>query len=336
MSHYGADSSQSPDVATDAISGQSEWGRNEGRDSDRARVRRAYSRIRASCTLPSPDEAVLDILRVANDPYATVDAISTAVEIDPATAGRLLKYANSPRAGVTHKVSSVRAAVTLLGTTTVKSIALGFSLVHQETRKCCGFDDGSFWPESLARAVASRGAAIARRFRAPDEFFTCGLLSQIGRLALATVFPATYAEVLAPLNSKDPAAQLDSEREAFDLDHAELSAEMMGEWGLPSAFCEAVRSQYEPGRAGDANSEPNDLARLLRFSHPVAALVSQRDVSRGTLTDLLCAANAIGIMPDLLTDVFDTIWADWVTMSRVFSLRSRRALSLGEMYMHAH
>ena len=61
---------------------------------------RAYAALRDTRRLPSPNEAVMNILRVARDFNATIPDVLAVVECDPATAARILKYVNSPLAGV--------------------------------------------------------------------------------------------------------------------------------------------------------------------------------------------------------------------------------------------
>ncbi len=327
---------------------QSRPARNDGRiDPDRAppgpqktasdeAARIAFEEIKKSCTLPTPDGVVLEILHLTGDSEATIGAITTAVESDPAMASRLLKYVNTPRAGVSHTVTSVRSAITLLGMKTVRSIALGFSLVSKGTRACKGFEGNAFWSESLARASACHLIADKCHGLTPDELFTCALLSQVGRLAFASVFPQTYAEVLYSVDTSDFQALANTEREAFEIDHAALSAEMMTEWGLPTLFTDAVRAQLVSETPEETESSSDRLANALRFAAPLSILLTRRRVRRDTLRRMVLSATHAGITPDDVSDVFDLIARNWMRMSGVFSLPTRRVPVLAELYVQAH
>ena len=80
------------------------------------------------------------------------------------------------------------------------SAAFGFSLIsayRQGSSKA--FDYRPYWSESLARAVACQAISARKRLGAPSDAYICGLLSGIGKLALACVHPAAYDDVLSKL-----------------------------------------------------------------------------------------------------------------------------------------
>lgn len=102
---------------------------------------RAYEKIKEAGTLPSPTGVALEILRLASDENATLEAMTAVVESDPALAARMLRVANSPFAGVARRIASVSVAVRLLGMRTVKNLALGLSLVaNNRSGRCTAFD----------------------------------------------------------------------------------------------------------------------------------------------------------------------------------------------------
>ena len=298
----------------------------------------AYQYIRQTKSLPSPGGTALEILRIADAEEATVSEVADIVEKDPATAARLLKFVNSPFAGVARQIVSVRQAVALIGTRTVKQIALGFSLVSQNMKGACKqFDYDGFWSECLARATAARSAAHHTENLPPEEAFCCGLLCQIGRLAFATAYPDAYGEVLAAVDLDEPRSLLTHERAVFDLDHNEIAAEMMADWRLPEAMCAAVRSQDSPDTNKiDQDSHLGRLALILQLSTPISMILTQVTVHRDTLALATLRANRLGIGPDIFASVFDSITDEWAVMGPIFGVSTRRVLSLAEIYSHLH
>ena len=137
----------------------------------------------------------------------------------------------------------------MLGFRTVASLALGLSLVTENQKGTCSeFDYDEYWSKSLGRAVAARHIAKLLKF-SPDEAFTCGLLSQIGRLAFAGAYPDRYAQALSVVGEEaDDLCEF--ERELFGLDHNGLTSEMMADWHLPKLFREAVLAQEQPDASG--------------------------------------------------------------------------------------
>ncbi len=123
----------------------------------RSMASRAYAALRDTRRLPSPNEAAMNILRVARDLNATIPDILAVVECDPATAARILKYVNSPLAGVGRQVSSLKEAVILLGMRSVVSLSLGYSLLARHRNgRCDGFNYDAYWSDD-GHLFARRG-----------------------------------------------------------------------------------------------------------------------------------------------------------------------------------
>jgi HD-like signal output (HDOD) protein len=110
--------------------------------------------------VPPPTGVALAIIRLTESDKATTAEIARVLQTDPALSGRILKLANTPSAGRTHPASSVREAVTYLGSRMVRNVALGFSLVSQCGQGACrDFDYGGFWSRSLAMGLAAQAVA---------------------------------------------------------------------------------------------------------------------------------------------------------------------------------
>ncbi len=161
--------------------------------------RQRFDEIKATGLLPSPTGVALEILRLTQRDDVTIDEISRTVQTDPALSGRILKYANSLYIGASHPVSSVSQAIMRLGLNTVRTLALGLSVLsNSRDSSCKGFDYAKFWPQSLAIGVGMR--VLCRQGAPAEERFTCGLLSQVGVLAFASVYPEKYADILLRWN----------------------------------------------------------------------------------------------------------------------------------------
>lgn len=296
-----------------------------------------YEAIKASRDLPSPTGVALHILRLAQNEESTVEEIAAAVESDPAISSRLLKLVNAPLAGMPRQIASIQLAVALLGVRTVTSLALGFSLVSSHRRgKCSAFDYQSFWSESVARAVAARHVAHHVKKFAPDEAFTCGLLCQIGRLALATAFPEEYAKTLHAVAIDNPEELNGLEQAAFDINHDVLAAEMMTDWHMPAIFCEAVRTQTTVGATDlDPDSRVCLFARVLHLCGSISLVLVRPTVYRDTLSTLVREANSLHVTPYVYHEMFDAISQEWCEVGAILSVRTRLVPPLAEVYSHA-
>ena len=104
----------------------------------------------SSAPLPSPHGVALEVMRLTQREDVTVAQIANVLRADPAMSGRLLKAANVAAQSGRRPAVSVGDAVTSLGLTVVRGLALGFSLISDYGRgNCVNFDYEGFWSRSL-------------------------------------------------------------------------------------------------------------------------------------------------------------------------------------------
>ena len=293
-----------------------------------------FEKILNSTDLPTPTGIALKVMELSMDENATVEAIAEVVELDPAISSRLLKIVNSPLAGMSRQIASVSRAVSLVGVRTVSSMALSFSLINDHSEGSCeGFDFDLFWSEAIARASTTRHLASISKNFAPDESFTCGLLSPIGKLALACVFPETYAEALRSLEHDNEQELIKIEQAMFEIDHNELAARMMEEWHMPDIFCNAVRYQGNPDTE-DGNDDIRDrqFTRMLHLAGSFSYILTRPTIYRDTLSSLVLEANQLGITPEACHEVFDTVSQEWRDSGTIFSVKTRPVPTFAELY----
>lgn len=300
-------------------------------------ARETYDRIKECGKLPSPAGVALQILKLTQEEDSSVDAIAEAVQADPAISSRLLKQVNSPLAGLSRQVGSVSRAVSLLGVKTVTHLALGFSLLSNYRKgPCAAFDYKLFWSESLGIAVAARHLVGHLKIFATDEAFTCGLVSQIGRLAFATACPEAYGDLLKAGSVDDRKHLAEAERDAFGIDHCALGAEMMADWHMPGLFQQAVRAQLDPdGGDLERGSRALALAQCLNLAGAIGLILPQPSTCRESLSALVIKAYRLGVSPEDYHHVFDSISQEWREAGTIFSVPTRRVPLLADLYSQA-
>ena len=291
----------------------------------------AYKLIKETDRLPSPKGVALEILRLTEDDSTTIESLSSVIEADPAIASQLLKVVNSPLSGISRKIVSISRATIMMGFRSVASLALGLSLVSSNQKGgCSAFNYGLFWSESLGCGVAARNFAKPAKV-SPDEAFTCGLLSQVGRLALASVYPDRYAQALGEVSS-DPTDLSQLETDMFDINHNELAAEMMADWHLPVVFSDAVRTQENPNESGLEKFSPtHQLAKILNLSESVSNVLAAEAVDLDMLSSITNKAFTLGIRPDQVQESFDHIRDEWRDTGQIFSIKTKEVPTLAEI-----
>ncbi len=231
-----------------------------------------FEELKSSNDLPSPTGVGMRILELTRTDDFSAEDMGDAIMSDPSLTGRILKLANSADKAGHESVTTVSGAIMRLGSQTVRDLALAFSLVSdRQAGACRPFDYERYWSLSLARAVAAQELArVTGKFR-PEEAYICGLLAEVGMLALASVHSERYGKLLIATQGRSLKALREGEQAEFDIDHAAVSACMLREWGLPQRIVDAV------GAFGNTRSfqrvEPNleSLDNLLRFADSVGS-----------------------------------------------------------------
>src|SRR5579862_669245 len=81
-----------------------------------------------------------------------------------------------------------------------------------------------------------------------DEAFVGGLLHDIGKLVLASNFPAEYARIVE-IGRKGAESLVAAEENTLGANHAEVGGYLLGLWGLPVPVVEAIALHHHPGKS---------------------------------------------------------------------------------------
>ncbi|MEW6513242.1 MAG: diguanylate cyclase [Pseudomonadota bacterium] len=278
--------------------------------------------IKALGDLPSPKGAALAVMRLTQKADVSVAELAHAVQTDPALVGRLIKAANALH-NKTRPVAAVQDALILLGISTVRYLALSFSLVSgYRSGQCTNFNYPRFWSHSLACAVAMQALASRTRIASPEEAFSIGLLSRIGELSLASVFPQEYAQVLERRDHGEEVPLVIEEQDSFAVTHSELSAAMLQDWGLPGMFVEAVFKHEEPERLNaPPDSRLHQIVWMLALARLIADLCLADEANRRILMPkLFLYGGKLAIESEALVSLGDQVareWREWATLLNV-------------------
>jgi len=231
-----------------------------------------FEQFRLSGKLPSPSGVGMRILKLTQSDDFSTEEIGQAIMADSALTGRLLKLANSAQSGSVRQITTVAEATTRLGISTVRNLALGLSLISENRAGSCdAFDYDRYWATSLARAVAAQVLATQMRVGVPAEMYILGLLSEVGLLALASVYPERFSEHIPDVKGGSPADIAALERKLFEIDHHTVAACMLEEWGLPENFQGAVK-KYEYLELGP-RAELSSQIEILRAADLLAEML---------------------------------------------------------------
>jgi two-component system cell cycle response regulator len=230
-----------------------------------------FEELRLSGSLPTPAGVGMRILQLTRTEDYSAEEMGEAIRTDPSLTGRILKLANSACHTGLEPATTVSEAIMRLGSRTVRDLALAFTLISERKPGTCrAFDYDGYWARSLARAVAAQTLYRVRQVGKPEEAYICGLLSEIGLLALASVYAEPYSELLCTDAGRDLQVLLTRERAQFNIDHSEIGQCMLEDWGLPERFSNAIGAFTRDRRLRADVTDIKDLTTTLRFSTLIA------------------------------------------------------------------
>ena len=251
-------------------------------------------RIAACTTLPSVPAVALEVVRLCQADEVELRSLVRTLEKDPAITAKILRAANSASIAARSPVTTLTRALTLLGTNSVLTLALSFSLVATRRRgQQGGFDHDRYWRRALTSAAAARALVEGRELDG-EELFLCALLQDLGMLVLAEVMDDYGALVAA--SADDHAALANLERATLGASHDEVSAFMLSRWNLPGLVLETSRGSHDPPVGP---SDPPALAPAVSCVH-VAGLMAEILAGRDPAPAAAAAERLLGISPAAL------------------------------------
>ncbi len=205
--------------------------------------------------LPTLPAVAVRVLEVTGHDEASVRQVVELIQSDPSLTARILQLVHRADKGVRGDVATVDRAVVLLGFEIVRSAAFALSVFQtfdtgEQPRQMAdgaraAFNRDEFWRHSLAVACCSEllaeqlHKAGASNLVEPSEAFVCGLLHDLGKIALDTVLPKSFQKIVeaADLLRGNIA---DLERQIIGLDHLLVGKRLAEQWRLPALLRECM------------------------------------------------------------------------------------------------
>ena len=127
-----------------------------------------FEELKSSGALPSPTGVGMRILEITRTDDYSVDEMADAIMSDPSLTGRILQLANNASVAGSESVTTVTGAIMRLGSSTVRTLALAFSLVSEREAGACRPFDYERYRSSPRTGV---GAQVRRPHRRgePEE-----------------------------------------------------------------------------------------------------------------------------------------------------------------------
>lgn len=214
--------------------------------------------------LPALPAVIGELLVSFGNDETDIGLICQQVGRDQSLTARLLRVANSSFYGLQCRVATINEAVVVLGFRAVRSMLLTLSVNSAfSQQECPGFELRVYMRHCVAVGLTARAIAEVTG-RNPDLAFAGGVLHDMGRLALASVFGDAYAAVLRYRREHDCPLVV-AERDVLSTDHAIVGGLLADTWNFPASLRSAIAEHHAPSAA-----TADSLADLIHVADAIA------------------------------------------------------------------
>lgn len=199
-----------------------------------------------SVMLPVMPEVGLALIATLDDDDTPVSKIRSLIAQDPVLTAKLLALANSAAFGLSRKVATLDAAMSLVGLSKLRALALSACL-HNAFSMPDGIDAARFWRYCADCAgyaqwlCAGLGAGLEVD---RQKAWLTGLMLRLGELIIANAVPQAVAQIEAA--SLRPGDRWEQEKQLAGFDEGEVTAELARRWNFPSDVVQALLLASDP------------------------------------------------------------------------------------------
>jgi HD-like signal output (HDOD) protein len=215
-------------------------------------------------SMPSLPTTVAKVLEVCNNPQTSPADLNHVISLDPVLVGRVLKLINSAYYGLGQQVTNLVRAIIMLGINTVKNLALSTAVLgNLSTKKDLqGLNIEGFWRHSLCVGVAAKIIARKRGIdtKQTEEYFTAGLLHDIGKIPLNAVLSKDYMLTVSA-SDRERVSLYRAEDSTLGINHCGAGSMIVKAWRLEGAVGDAII--YHHGHTGYEGSHKDVLYSII-------------------------------------------------------------------------
>jgi putative nucleotidyltransferase with HDIG domain len=194
--------------------------------------------------LPSLPSIVYELSQVVNDPMSSTADVEKIMANDISLTGKVLRLVNSAYYAIPGGVSSLSRAIAYIGFDTINQLVLSTSILKAlEVKDPSAFDLNKIWKHAVGTAIASETIAKQVGHPQPVDLFTCGLLHDMGKVALYTLEPDTMLRIIE-LCKLAQISYHEAEEQLGIPSHAVIGQALALKWNLPLNVRSVVRYHH--------------------------------------------------------------------------------------------
>ncbi|MDR0465386.1 MAG: HDOD domain-containing protein [Treponema sp.] len=193
--------------------------------------------------MPSLPVSANKVLEICGNINVNPSDLNKVISLDPVLTGKILQLINSAYYGLGTHVKSLVRAITMLGLNTVKNLVLSTAVLNilQKNREKKGINIKGFWHHCLCVGVISKLLAVKQGVdpKYHEEYFTAGLLHDIGKIPMNAVLSSDYTRLVAASDLENKTLY-EIESENLELNHCTAGNMIASAWKLDSSIIDVI------------------------------------------------------------------------------------------------
>ncbi len=187
-------------------------------------------------------EAGRALVRTLNDPKSDVNTVSAVIAKDPALTVTLLRMANSAIFGLSRRVDTLEAAVSVVGMAQIRARALSICMANAMVFPA-QLNRLEFWRSCMTTAGYARWLAVKLGAN-EHQAWLAGMMVRLGEIVIAQQHGKLIAKIL--VKPIEPGERWVRQRHLASFDEAQISAEIARRWDFPEAVVYALDNCAQP------------------------------------------------------------------------------------------
>jgi putative nucleotidyltransferase with HDIG domain len=219
--------------------------------------------------LPTLPTIVYELSRVINDPMSSTGDIEKTMANDQSLTTKVLRLANSAYYAIPGGVSNLQRAIAYIGYDAIHQLVLSASIIKAlDAKGSAHFDLNQFWKHSVGAAMAAETVARHVGYKVPADLFTCGLVHDMGKVAIYIIAPEVFAESLQAAKERG-VSLLEAEMALENPRHTYIGAQLAVKWRLPAQIQATIghHHQKDASLRGGLSQEMNLVVDIVYLSN---------------------------------------------------------------------
>ncbi|MFQ5499696.1 MAG: HDOD domain-containing protein [Candidatus Zixiibacteriota bacterium] len=245
--------------------------------------------------LPPFPKVTARLLAMLEDDSVSSSQLASVLSSDPALTVKVIRMANSPFYMLSRRAESIQDAVLVLGTGTLKHLALAVSVhkgLSQFVPRSQQFEMNAYWKHSYASATAARRLARTGSPELADKMYLAGLIHDIGKLIQGFFWPEAWKAAVNLLKTSRQTFEA-VEKTYFTLPHFEITTTLCKSWQFSDSIVELLQEMWDNSDEGTASigaiqlSTANMIANAGGFIFPQEESCPDCDENGADFADMI-------------------------------------------------